>query len=68
MMGYVELIIYNELGQEIRTLVSEIQNAGYKTIIWDGKDSNNDTVHSGIYLCSLNIGTEMRTRKLLFIK
>ncbi|MCB9069670.1 MAG: hypothetical protein H6629_17940 [Calditrichae bacterium] len=36
----VKLVIYNTLGQQVRTLVSGSQNAGSNTVQWDGR---NDT-------------------------
>ncbi|RKY83814.1 hypothetical protein DRQ09_09485, partial [candidate division KSB1 bacterium] len=47
--GRVSLIIYNLLGQKIRTLVDSYKNSGYYSIKWDGKNDTGERVSSGIY-------------------
>jgi len=42
--------IYDILGREIRKLVSTTQDAGYKSVIWDGTDEFGRSVGTGIYL------------------
>jgi flagellar hook assembly protein FlgD len=64
----VNLIIYNILGQKVRTLVDENQIAGYKTVIWDGKDESGDQVASGIYFCRLRAGNYTEVRKMVMLK
>ncbi len=66
--GEVALRIYNSVGRNIRTLVYEIQSAGFKTAIWDGKDDTSSAVASGIYFYQLKTGEFTQTRKLLLLK
>lgn len=73
--GHVELIIYNVLGQEVRTLVNEIQTAGYKSVVWDGTNKMGQRAASGIYIYRLWIrgvsdktGAFLQSRKLLMLK
>jgi flagellar hook assembly protein FlgD len=40
------------LGQKVRTLMNEYQSAGYKSIIWDGKNDYGQSVSSGSYIYS----------------
>jgi hypothetical protein len=47
---FVELKVYNILGQEVRTLVNEIQELGFKSIVWDGKNNFGESVTSGVYI------------------
>lgn len=66
--AHVELIIYNALGRKVRTVVHEIQNAGSKSIVWNGTDHFGKTVDSGIYYYTLRLGNERRTRKMLLLR
>jgi len=49
----VTLKIFNLLGQEVRTLVDEVQEGGYKSLIWDGLNSQWRSVASGVYFYRL---------------
>jgi hypothetical protein len=67
--GNVKLTIYNILGQKVKTLVNEHQEAGYKSIIWDGKDERQKDVASGIYFYRIEVGDEYTAvKKMVLIK
>jgi hypothetical protein len=59
----VMLRIYNTLGQEIRTLVNEFQEAGRRSVTFDAS-----ALSSGLYFYRLNAGRFTNTKKLLLIK
>lgn len=59
----VVLTIYNLLGQEVKTLINEIQTPGNKWITWDGRDNQVDIVGSGVYIYSIRTGTRIEARK-----
>jgi flagellar hook assembly protein FlgD len=40
------------MGRKVRTLVSDIETAGYKQINWDGVNEYGEIVSSGIYICT----------------
>jgi hypothetical protein len=61
----VVLTIYNLLGQEIKTLVNEIQTPGNKLITWDGRDNQGDMVGAGVYIYSIRTGTRIKARKMV---
>jgi len=64
----VSLRIYNALGQEIRTLVNQVQDAGVYSEKWDGKDNNGRQLSTGLYLFRLEAGDFVMTRKMAMVK
>jgi len=64
----VKLTIYNVLGQEIRTLVNTVESAGYKSIIWDGRDNSGRVVTPGVYIYKLQAGNFTAIRKMILLK
>ena len=66
--GVVKLMIYNILGQPIRTLVDEAQVAGKYRVLWDSRDDEGNAVASGIYLARLIYPGKVHTQRLLLLK
>jgi hypothetical protein len=67
--GFVELEIYNVLGQKVKTLISEDQNASKRYCIkWNGTGNNNITVPSGFYYGSLRTNHEIKITKFVLLK
>jgi hypothetical protein len=64
----VLLKIYNLIGQEIITLVDETQNSGIHSVVWDGRDRSGQVVSSGIYIYRLQAGTDVQSRKMVFMR
>jgi hypothetical protein len=48
--GVAKLVLYNILGQNIRTLYDRRVRAGRFAVVWDGRDQAGHPVASGIYL------------------
>jgi hypothetical protein len=64
-----ELVIYNIKGQKVKTLVNEVLPAGEHSVVWDGRDTNNKAVASGIYFYNLKVGNKsLATKKCLLLK
>ena len=66
--GHVKLTIYNLLGQKVRVLVDEFQQAGQQFVEWDGRLESDDRVASGLYLYRLQAGDIDDTKKMLLLK
>jgi hypothetical protein len=64
----VRLVVYNLIGQVVRTLVDEHQLAGFKKAQWDGRDNHGWQVSSGIYFIRLEAGSQKLIRKVLLQK
>jgi len=45
----VKIRIFDVRGRVIRTLINEDQSAGFKSILWDGKNEDGDEVSAGVY-------------------
>lgn len=62
------LEVYNVLGQRVRVLVDEMQDAGFYTVQWNGKNDAGQTVSSGLYIYVLRAGTFIDRNRMMFIK
>ncbi len=64
----VSLIIYNILGQKVRTLVNNERQSGDVSVTWDGKDESGKDLSSGIYFYQLRVGQFTQTRRMVLLK
>ena len=62
------LKIYNVLGHEVRTLLNTQQQAGYKSVVWDGRNDLGLKVSSGIFMYRLQAGDLVQTMKMILLK
>lgn len=65
---HVSLMIYNVLGQKIRTLVNEFKEAGNYDVYWDGKDETGKNMPAGIYIYRIRAGSFIDIKKMLLVK
>ena len=65
---FVRLTVYDVLGREVKTLVSERKPAGSYRVIWNGRDESGSAVPSGVYFYSLEAGGYKAVKKLLLVK
>ena len=65
---YVIMKIFNIRGQEIASLINGDQPAGRHSVIWNGKNSNGQSVSTGIYFYHIQINQWSKTRKLVLLK
>jgi len=64
----VTLKVYDVLGREIRTLMSDDLRAGYHTIEWDGRNNFGGKVSSGMYIYRIVAGKFVKTLKMMMLK
>jgi len=67
-MAKVTLEIYNVKGQKVRTLLNQTVQAGEHSIVWNGKDINNNSVASGLYFTVFKVGSVYSQKKMVLIK
>ncbi|MBT5329633.1 MAG: T9SS type A sorting domain-containing protein [Gemmatimonadetes bacterium] len=66
--GEVKLVIYDMLGQEVRTLVHEMQAPGVYTVLWNGHNEHGFAVASGLYFYRIEAGNFVQTRKMTLVR
>jgi len=66
--SYVKMVVYNLLGQKIKTLVDEELTAGYKSVTWDGTTEGGSAAASGIYFYKIEAKNFTSTKKLMLLK
>ena len=66
--GPVRLAIFNVLGQSVRTLVDQVQAAGFYQVHWDGRDQRGGVVSTGVYLMRLHYPGGVQAGRLLLLK
>ena len=64
----VKLVVYNTLGQEVKTLVNKYHEAGYFEINWDGTNNQLSKVPSGLYIYKMQAGDFVQSKKMILVK
>jgi choice-of-anchor B domain-containing protein len=64
----VMLVIYNVLGQRVRTLVNGVAEPGRYKAVWDGTNDFGLPVGSGTYLYRFDAGKFIMTEKMILLK
>ena len=70
--AHVQLVIYNAMGQRIRTLVDAYQPIGFHQVVWDARDDGGQLVSGGVYFYRLQAqhegGEFCQVRRMLLLK
>ncbi len=71
----VKLVVYNSLGQAVKTLVNGNETSGFHTVSWNGRNESGQSLSSGIYFYRLQAidksgqaGNFSSTKKMILIK
>lgn len=64
----VKLVIYDNIGREVRTLTDEEHPAGYIELTWDGRNESGTTVSSGIYFYRISTEKWHSVKKMVVMK
>lgn len=65
---HVKLVLYNILGEKVRTLVNKEQSANYYKVIWNGRNDAGRQVASGIYFYMVNAGEYNAVKKMILLR
>lgn len=64
----VNILIYDLMGKEVRTITNKYKQAGQHNVIWNGKNNTEQAVSGGIYFYKLQAGDFTQTRKMVLLK
>ncbi|MDY0152873.1 MAG: T9SS type A sorting domain-containing protein, partial [Candidatus Cloacimonas sp.] len=66
--GKTSLTIYNLKGQLVTRLINGEMNQGNHSVVWNGRDTNNRSVASGMYFYRIESGDFRAVKKMLLMK
>jgi hypothetical protein len=66
--GHAELVVYNALGQKVRTLIDADARTGAHEAVWNGLDDSGRLLPSGVYIYRLKTPESAAVRKMILIK
>ncbi len=64
----VKVTVYNILGETVKTLVDQKQNAGRNEVVWNGTNKAGIQMASGIYYYSVATESASKTMKMVLLK
>ena len=66
--SFVNITIYNMLGNLVNNLVSQKQIAGYKSVQWNATNNQGQPVSAGVYFYTIQAGEFRQTKKMVLLK
>lgn len=66
--SFVNVVIYNILGQKISTLVNSSQLAGYKSISWDASSEKSKLIPAGLYFLQITANQSTQIKKMILLR
>ncbi|MHB9030991.1 MAG: amidohydrolase/deacetylase family metallohydrolase [Candidatus Latescibacterota bacterium] len=66
--GNIGMLIYNSLGQKVKTLINESKLSGRHSVIWDGTTEEGITASSGIYFVILRSKQQTDVLRIHYLK
>jgi hypothetical protein len=66
--GEVNIIVYDMMGREVRTLVSNFATPGSYSVVWDAVNNDGLSVSAGMYVYKMISGDFVEVNKMLLVK
>ena len=66
--SFVDVTIYDMLGNVVNNLVDANESPGYKSIQWNATNNQGETVSAGVYLYKIQAGDFVDTKKMVLLK
>ena len=66
--SFVNITIYDMLGNMVNNLVNTNLSSGYKSVKWDGTNDQGKHVSAGVYFYTIQTGVHRQTKKMILLK
>ena len=66
--SYVDVTVYDMLGNVVNNLIYTNQSSGYKSIQWNATNNKGAPVSAGVYLYKIQAGDFVDTKKMILLK
>ena len=66
--SFVNITVYDILGNVVNNLIDANQSSGYNAIQWNATNNKGQTVSAGVYLYSIEAGEFRKTKKMILLK
>jgi len=66
--SFTEVTVYDIQGRTVKTLLSKNLASGAHTISWNGTNSFNHSVASGLYFCFLRAGDFTAVKQMVLVR
>jgi hypothetical protein len=64
----VSITIYDIMGREVKSLINQTQDAGFKSVIWNATNDYGKPVSAGVYLYQIQADEFVQTKKMVLLK
>jgi len=64
----IQISIFSQTGELIKTIVKNEQGFGFHSIKWDGRNNSEEIVSSGVYLYTMQAGSNKEFKKMVYIQ
>ena len=65
---FVNITIYDMLGNVINNLVQDNQNSGKNSVQWNATNNQGEPVSTGVYLYKIQAGNLVNTKKMILLR
>ena len=66
--SFVNVTIYDILGNVVDELYDGFQTSGNKSIKWDARNTSGELVSAGMYFYKIQVGNSSQVKRMMFLK
>ena len=66
--SFVDVTVYDLLGNVVKNLINGDQSSGYKSIQWNATNNQGEPISAGVYLYKIQASDYVDTKKMILLK